>query len=152
MRKLVTKDQVIEALKTEPLRAGSFFDMFHGSQLETCDVCAIGAVMRKTLGVKTLRSLTFSTSLFDLGSFLCKGYYSKVVGVSISNLLNKKNYWGAPSSYFEKTAGQISDKIYYRVAYLDPAANLHNEEIAVLRKKTISFVRRNFPDKLYMIF
>lgn len=47
MKMTITKAKAIEAIETEPvLRAGSWFRR-NGSNIKTCEVCAVGSVLRK---------------------------------------------------------------------------------------------------------
>lgn len=63
MKYKVTKKQIIEAVMTEPLVAGMFFATAGGDrELTTCPVCAVGAVLRKTVQPDNL-NLHFSGRL-----------------------------------------------------------------------------------------
>ena len=45
----ITREQVIEAIKKEPLKAGRFFHTSTSNSSKTCKVCAVGAVLRETI-------------------------------------------------------------------------------------------------------
>ncbi len=131
LMKYVTKENIIEALKTEPLRRGDFFHNFldyqnNPSDLETCPVCAVGAVLRQCLAVTSSiagHSVTKGNALLDPNSKL------KLRNV-VRRELENKNYLGALSIYFE---GQN-----YSDSFVTP-----NE-----KRNLIRFVQRNFPKRI----
>ncbi len=89
----INKKKVIEALKTEPLTQGSFFRGYlDGASRKECEVCAVGAVLRKHLG-KGKRLEEVDPDLAAGGVYVGR---SKIK----SNLVNG-NYLGALSCYFE---------------------------------------------------
>lgn len=127
----LTKNQVIKALKTEPLRAGAFFntekrDSFSDTPAE-CRVCAVGAVLRNSLGKKILKESNDS-QLGDLAEGYCQGQY---IDYNSQELLKEKNYLGALSNYFE---------------YLMKREKSKHASAAVV-ERLVNFVNKNFPNK-----
>lgn len=89
--KTITKDEILDALETEPLVSGTWF---HGASLSvepdrfrTCNVCAVGAVIRKATFLDTGLNLetvadyltkdrdASSTSMEDIYATMDKGWW-----------------------------------------------------------------------------
>ena len=134
---IVTRKQIIHALRTENLQGGSWFEdtqynentgEYEKLNPTTCPVCAVGAVIRST-GVVTKKN-SFSK--------LCLWAYKLVNGIAteddlstdtkegIKTLLNEKNYLGALSVYFEAMA----------------------DNGRIRRDRLVKFVKTHFPSQL----
>lgn len=57
MKRVITRKQIIKALQTEPLRAGNWissssetYTWYHLAKRTKCTVCAVGGVLRSSLG------------------------------------------------------------------------------------------------------
>lgn len=137
----VTKEVIIKALKTEPLRKGQFFCTLGDSSPEAfamCDVCAVGAVLRLTFTPEVL-------SLFrdvGIGSQVTRSNMTPEGAKSgettaryVKRLLAKKNYLGALSVTFEALK-------------INPAHGVGEKH----RKSLISFVKKNFPKEITISF
>lgn len=102
MKLVITKEQVIEALETETLQAGTFFnvetdyDKTTVKDYETCAVCAVGAVLRKCLGPEVVYDIEREVGL---GEEVTRG---KFMDFNTNELLLEGNYLGALSCEFEK--------------------------------------------------
>ena len=132
---IIEKKTVIKALKTEPLEYGFFFD-FHNSDIsideKDCPVCAVGAVIRKSLGRKINKYMSerCGGDDFNLSTYCEELTNYAYVHIDPKKLLKQKNYLGALSCYFESFSG-------------DNEGNVTPE----VEKKLIDFVRKNFPTR-----
>lgn len=132
--KTISKQQIIKALTTEPLEAGSFFQYESGCNdkgvtLKNCQVCAVGAVLRSS-GVVDMRSGL--QRLSQRAKTLCRDLfiweastYSSSRG-AINAELRGGNYLGALSMYFENMA----------------------ETTGIKRDRLVAFVQKNFPSRI----
>lgn len=128
---IIEKKTVIKALKTEPLQYGTFFDTAVLSE-RNCSVCAVGAVIRKSLGRKINKSLDICSKFgIDLSWYCQELTQNKYVGYTPEGLLKNKNYLGALSCYFES----FFSKDYDRNVTLE------------IREKLIEFAKKNFPTR-----
>lgn len=123
MRKTISKAKVIKALQTEPLSQGSWrcHDAI-GPYDNTCDVCAVGAVLRAA-GVPENR---ISIEAPVRCRFATRSYFDP----TIPKMLKGGFYLSALNCYFE--AIKTKDRI--------PSA--------AQRKRLIAFVEKNFPDRV----
>lgn len=127
----ISKKLIIKALKIENLAQGEFFNVnFDFSNKHTCPVCAVGAVLRKSLKPSQLPET--ENELHKLGLRVTN--YDAIVNsnnesewkIGIQESLIKKNYLSALSKYFESTlcltkSGDVS------------------------RRKLVNFVKKHFP-------
>jgi len=124
----LTKNKVIKAIKTEPLRAGAFFkDEKTNIYSESCFVCAVGAVLKNSLDKRVL-NLAPTSTLSEIAMGYCRG---TAVDHNIKRLLNEKNYLGALSNYFEYIMQREKSK----------------HASASVVKRLVNFVEKNFPKK-----
>jgi hypothetical protein len=114
--RIITKAGVIEALKKEPLTTGSFFKERDGVIEAGCEVCAVGAVLRRFSFEKMTRSK--GGNLHKLGEQATQYSY---MDYDPDALLEDGNYLGALSCFFED-AGR--DR----------------------KRRSIEFVKKNFPN------
>lgn len=123
MKEFVTKEEIIEAIETEPLRAGSwFYDYDHTTNFETCSVCAVGAVLRRA-GLKERDEL-------DIDLEVCNDEYFGLY--KLKDALSCGNFMGALSIKFEDLSEQV-------------------ESMDEVREKLIKFVKENFPDEVELV-
>ena len=127
---LIEKKIVIKALENEPLSFGHFFN--NPNNEKNCEVCAVGAVIRKTLG-KNINKFDVS-HLKEYCIFVTRNMF---LGQNVKCLLKEKNYLGALSCYFE--------------AHDSDGYNLPAVVDSVLRKKLVSFVKKNFPTRFKVL-
>jgi len=128
--KTLTRQNIIRALKTEPLQRRAWF---HASQcadtsvLKECPVCAVGAVMRKCLNIMNSNKAIELTQ-----GVACYTSEIKADGITkteyIQGLLENKNYLGALSVLFESQSKAENSRV-----------------TANNRKELIAFVKNNFP-------
>lgn len=119
--KTITKKQVIEALETEPLTLGNFW--VYSKIVPDCSVCAVGAVLRRTSFERAFRGRNSMT----IGELATKNQYFEGLG-KVKSLLKSRNWLGALSSYFEGLSCNMLPR----------------------EKKTIAFVKKNFPAKFQL--
>lgn len=134
---ILTKKLIIEALRTEPLVSGAFFRITNETDQEvhTCEVCAVGAVMRKSgivkklLQPKVLENYGFEANdiATNTASVLCNQFIS---GDNWCRLIKEKNYLGALSNFFENEEMIHSGPVLKKT-----------------RRRCIEFVKLNFPDQ-----
>ncbi len=133
MFKTVSKKAIIEALKTEPLRHGSWYrapDTDNNASGE-CQVCAVGAVLRGAAKAEPSAILNFGSRLFA---------YFGVEGMSNASAGRKQalkyvksgDYMAALSTYFESLSGRgtVLPKNH------------------PTRKHMVKFVQKYFPDRV----
>ena len=94
MKVRVTKAEIVEALRSEPLAAGQWIDArrMDGPMSQSCNVCAVGAVLRRLV-------LSPTTSASDL----CSAAW-KVAGDQhgpVDQLIADGEYLSALSALFE---------------------------------------------------
>ena len=114
----VTKDQVFDALATEPLQPGQFFrnNLDEEPQWETCKVCAVGAIMRKA-GVFSDSVNEIQTEL--LANMGCASDSCDPDDPFLSNTLSSQEFLAELSQHFEYYADNylddLSDDVDYNV-------------------------------------
>jgi hypothetical protein len=123
----LTKEQIITALRNEPLSAGRFIRA-DGKPLSSCAVCAVGAVMRDVLN----RNITDEDDFNDICYIVTK---DRFIDDDVSQLLAEENYLGALSNYFEKITDDENDRF------------LKKEVTPEIRQDVINFVENNFPNE-----
>lgn len=123
----VTKELILKALATEPLRIDRWFHFVgpYGDDLMTCEVCAVGAILRTALGETELRK---AHSVERLAIAATHGYY---VDDESELLLSRGNYLGALSNTFENNG-------------------MNGMNTSQNRKACIDYVIQNFPDDIEM--
>lgn len=144
---LIKKSVVIEALMTEPLRAKEFFHTGRQCEIDinTCSVCAVGAVLRKSLGAKKLEAFDKQFNYGDhipyagflggyIGQTILKGSFTSDEYGYLDDIVAEKNYLGALSIYFEA----LIDK--YEYAELEGESSL-----PFVRNLLVAFVKKHFP-------
>lgn len=124
----VTKQQILDAIKSENLVGGQGpingrYDPQTGAYRydSQCAVCAVGAVLRQTTpleGVEISYAFHVAVKNEDANA-----------GASVEEALKKKNWMAALSIKFEQLYRDEDDK-------------------AVARKKTATFVERNLPSRV----
>ena len=129
---IIEKRTVIKALREEPLESGSFFDK---NNVKNCKVCAVGAVVRKSLKGK-INGLTRNTLVSYCETITNEEYINE----DVEYLLAKRNYLGALSTFFEWEAGSDDDSDC-------SGPNITPE----LRETLVEFVRKNFPTRFKVI-
>lgn len=125
----IKRETVIEALKTEPLRSSRFFHNDENLNHMECQVCAVGAVLRKHLRINEKL-----LSIVSVGSDVCKGEFTEGDGIP-KKIAKSKNYLGALSVYFEKLLGE-------------PYINPNKRQIGYL----VRFVKENFPKQFKLTY
>jgi len=136
---MITRNQIIKALATEPLKAGNWIQC--KADLN-CKVCAVGAIVRSRLTSAQEKKLNIEEYNFykesllkdkfsDICEKLIASNYNFFLSLSdkISYLIENEDYMSALSSYFENN--------YYGRSITD-----------VDRERIIGFVAQNFPAKL----
>lgn len=125
----ITKEQVLTAIKTEPLKAGSFLRA-DGKPINECEVCAVGAVMRNVLNNKIEDEDDFHK--------LCgRVTREQFIDNDVDVLLKNENYLGALSNYFEE---MIDCK-----TWVPGDINLIATQDDI--KELVTFVEENFPEE-----
>lgn len=148
----ITKEEVIQAMKTEPLAAGTFF---HNSNLAGakcsyltyevmqekysnnlgCPVCAVGAIIDTKVKEHNI-------SLTD-ANIISKNIVTIPIGISPEYLISKGKYLSALSCLFESTCVPgISPALDHKYTTKKGLANYKTRRIL------IDFVRKNFPTEL----
>lgn len=128
--KYINREKIIEALKTEPLKRGAFFHNASFDNIQdayACEVCAVGAVLRRCFNIISDVSgfvVTRNSALWE------KEACSVTLRQAIKNELKIKNYMGALSIFFES-----QDIMYSAVTPLQ-------------RRNLIRFVKRNLPNRV----
>ena len=119
MKKTITRKLVIEALRKEPLRGGTFFYTTDqdDEDIYTCEVCAIGAVLRRALFVRDLARL--------------KPSWHRVGRVAMDFRVAGKRYMRDLSRKFESL---VTNREYYVATEED-------------REVMIAWVKKHFPEK-----
>lgn len=130
MKKVITRATVIEAIKTENLVPGKWFqDM---NNVWNCSVCAVGAVIRKASALKycDYNGLNVNDVIWDLvdGEEVTDS-------IHIPRLLKRKNYLAALSAKFES--------MFVRDLYGSVILFNSNE----IKDKLIEWVKKNLPVK-----
>lgn len=141
----ITKEQVIKALKTEPLKAGNWITLGRsgpdGEWIEyddsSCPVCAVGAVLRNTLDEKKYRITDAAWYIFDGGQG--GDPTLRVHSDNESDLLASLNgpHIVRLSQYFEG--------LWSLARKRGRNWDLSRHQIYRIRKKMIAFVESTFP-------
>lgn len=139
----ITKEQVIKALKTEPLKAGNWITLGRsgpdGEWIEyddsSCPVCAVGAVLRNTLDEKKYRITDAAWYIFTGQNTIGQGdteleLLESLTGPHIVRL----------SQYFEG--------LWSLARKRGRNWDLSRHQIYRIRKKMIAFVEKNFPESI----
>ena len=126
---IIEKKTVIKALKTENLEYESFFSASEDVSHRQCSVCAVGAIIRKSLGRKMKKIIKngYPTILSLYCIELTDGAY---IGENVKKLLKNKNYLGALSCYFESFSDDFDGNV-----------------VPEVEEKLVEFVRKNFPTR-----
>jgi hypothetical protein len=61
MKKTITKKQILKAIDTENLYPGTWFEKTH-KNYKDCQVCAVGSVLRNSIGKEAFLNRVNSTS------------------------------------------------------------------------------------------
>lgn len=144
--RILTKAEVIEALRTEPLLAGTWINHYvtkpRSDGTNVCAVCAVGALLRKALvsdrmiarRAEWLVGLNYSSILSYLGdrSMTVEELLIRL-DKAVMPLLEKENFFDALSRYFETLS--------------EYHLQIPNRE---LREHLVRFVEKNFPEELIM--
>lgn len=128
----VTKAQIIEAIKTEPLRAGSWYTTEGDG---TCSACAVGAVLRNACKM-------YYSDIEDHALGKYKSHSSYPDEMLLNSLFQEGRYMEALSCFFEDACENASDE---ENCYSDEISKSAMSEI---RQRTIEFVEKNFPDEV----
>lgn len=132
----VTKEIIIDALKTEPLSSG--YGWCRRRALDVvgdCEVCAVGAVLRK-LKMTNAQILRKAPTLVR-NHTMPHGDDEDNVLESALLRVGEENYLGALSTYFEG----INRRRYYTTGVLEDFV-----ATSEVREKCIAFVTTHFPD------
>lgn len=128
----VTKSQIIEAIKTEPLRAGSWYSVeLNGS----CLVCAVGAVLRNACKM----------DYFNIERFASANYKTNTHPATpemMGHLLENNRHMEALSCFFEDACAEASWNED------TTPENISKESMSEIRKLTVDFVEEYFPDEV----
>jgi hypothetical protein len=134
---VITKEEIIKALKTEKLLySGSFID--RNQQSEVCAVCAVGSVLRSK-GLEYDQIDAYGTNLIDNNKEDLGGFGDME---QVSQLLSKNRYMAALSCFYEMIA---QENRFKRNLNMDVPATNHE------RLQSIRFVKARFPDKIKII-
>lgn len=125
----ITKREVLKAIRTEPLKPG-FWMHADKRYFKNCSVCAVGAVLRNRIEVKSV----YPTMLVDVfNRKVCNimdsesSNYTVSLGVGeLDNILNQGLYLTALSNKFEALAEKY-------------------KTMRTVRKHLEIFVKKNFP-------
>lgn len=123
-RKYITKQTILKAIKTEPLKPGSFV-LLEGDLVSddpSCSVCAVGAVLRKA-GMNNNRINRFGIKLVDYNSCSSSSVYR------LPALLEEKRYLHALSVKYENLARVFRD-------------------LTFVRRELSKFVKKHFPSRI----
>lgn len=123
--KYVLKKTIIRALKTEPLQTGQFVEKPDLRKVGDCNVCAVGAVLRATGATNYQIAKHTGWANGGVCIFSCESQRR------IIQLLERKDYMSALSSYFE-------DLVF-------------GEPTKAQRRKLIAFVEKNFPNRVPLV-
>jgi len=131
-RKWITKKEVLQAIKTEPLTSGNWVKLDDKKRFndKTCSVCAVGAVLRKAgLGNQAIND--FGDALAMQGVVAPDSYLESegYVEAEIQDYLDTEKYLHALSYKFEYQANKTG---------------VGKRTRNILAK----FVEVNFPDKI----
>ena len=131
---IIEKKTVIKALQTENLSYGWFFNSKKSKNAEKdCPVCAVGAIIRKSLGRKIGKYTNKAEFGFELNDYCAELTDHLYTDINPEILLKEKNYLGALSSYFES---------------FGPVLGLGDIKVTpVVRKRLIEFAKKNFPTR-----
>lgn len=132
IKKTITKKLIIKALKTEPLSRNYVFDLYTNYVLGVmdCKVCAVGAILRKSLGENLLRDISKTMESYlsvNIANEACRTI--RLSHHDPKRLVNEGLYLAALSNFFESS--ESDDK---------------NGNIS--RRKLINFVNKYFPNKI----
>jgi len=147
-KKYVTRNTVIKALLSEPLRPGNWFrgvranydyTTTKASKVE-CTVCAVGAVLRY-YNSKTIQELNWRAEQLTCRGDNCYSHTSRADSEGISKSIKNKNYWTALSGFFESTftVGAYNTARYYKK---DGTIGMKG------RRKLVKWVEKNFPSRV----
>ena len=123
---IVTKEQMIKAVQTEPLRAGEWYSVEH------CEMCAVGAVLRAA-GVNTC----------DINA---TGW------TNVVKALNTE-YYNKDTPFLERLSGFFEEKVEsgYMSRYNDEVAvDGESAEYWVpdIRKQLVEFINKYAPESI----
>lgn len=97
MKYQIKKEQVLEAIASEPLAPGMFIDVDRDL---SCNVCAVGSILRSELGKKL-------TS--DHGYSVCTAGYSVKSDKEMKDVYESNNFLSILSCEFETAARETDD-------------------------------------------
>lgn len=133
---IVTKEQVIKALKNEPLKPNYWFHTSDiGTTPNSCPVCVVGAVLRNACGVLPTSKCSF---LNKFGT--CKSVMDGPIDLKEEYLHSRNTSETTPplnalSSYFE-TACIVAVEAGYLI----------KEAMPIIREEMINYVNEEFPE------
>lgn len=139
---MITKAQVLHALRTEPLAAGEWFHPEKRNRRGDCAVCAVGAIVRSCLNTPVVASYTGFDPNFGGLAFALVGYNSEPSKGSYRKPLREKNYFLALSRLFELRARQRARALGKQIY------DLTQTDIRPVRSELVQFVRAEFPESL----
>lgn len=129
MKVTMTKAQVVEALRKEPLRrlrASAFFDVTRNESepIDGCTRCAVGAVLAYAIDERTPTSVAGNLGWRNTSGSPLGGASSKATA------LREGNYLGALSMHFESLVDDMHGT---------------KRVTGKVRESCVRFVQRNFP-------
>lgn len=154
----VSKKKIIKALQTEFLSAGQFVKNGYLPEVGTCGVCAVGAVLR-SVGQTDIQIAYIAREIAPA---------PRVGRNKIGELLEKRGYMSALSSYFEEMLRNNKAKYFVErccdrddnnrtlISYVKAAESATNTismqvPTKLQRKRLIAFVEKNFPNRVRLI-
>ena len=136
---IVTKEQILDAIMTEPLKPGSWFSVYSGTaDPQLCPVCAVGAVLRKACNVIP----------FD------NGHYTTPSG-DIRHVMDDVINWDYPCTYVN-TEGFLPDTPWMNklsAVFEDMCYEVEDEPdqklaMEAVRLELCDYVREEFPENI----
>lgn len=130
----ITKARVIKAIKKETRLAPGIF-ITGDTKDSSCTVCAVGAVLKEKF---------WGYSELEIDLIVSENY--QVSGSDpVNEILEEGRYWTALSYFFEQTAQRLDLTRYESMSLETPR---DKKKVKALRKATIDFVKKNFPNRL----
>lgn len=129
LTKTITKKDVVKALESEPLVSG---DWFGDLGQKHCNVCAVGAVLRKVSFEKWLIKIDMGGYVWEIAKIFGWTLRDASTDATITAfaLIKRKRYMEALSNKFERMT-------------INPPDVINDTK----RKKLISWVKKYFPTK-----
>ncbi len=144
---IITKQQILTAIKSEPILAsGAFLRYFPNDptlELETCPVCAVGSILRNAIDIVKLfeNNKTLNTNM--IGVQICHGLFSNddLFHAKLAYTVDSKKYFLAYlSCFFEKECSTVYFKFLHPSQQIISA--VFQDEI---KSRLIKFVEENCP-------